>query len=77
MYQYNEKKKKLSVIVQDASRLEMGLYWAKSLSISKSSGRGGVQGRTGIKVFHGLGLEVGHLISTQVLLAGSQLYGHM
>ena len=57
-------KKKLSIIVQDASRLEMGLYWAKSLSISKSSGRGGVQGRTGIKVFHGLGLEVGHLIST-------------
>lgn len=66
MYQYNEKKKTtLSVTVQDASRLEMGLYWTKPLSISKSTGRGGVQGRTGIKVFHGLGLEVGHIFSTR------------
>lgn len=89
MYQHSEKE--LSVTVQDASGLEVGFCFTKSLSFlafltrnfksspgvaSKSAGRGKVQGRIRIKAFHGLGLEVGHIISTHVLLTGSQLHGH-
>ena len=89
MYQHNEKE--LSVTVQDASRLEVGFCFTKSLSVltflthnfksspgvaSKSAGRGKVQGRICINAFYGLGVEVGHITSTRVLLAGSQLHGH-